>query len=154
MKFVWDYPADFPTVQSDRSKLKRILENLINNAIKFTDHGTITVSTKYVAAKKMLHFTVADTGVGIPQEQIAAIFERFRQVQGADAKMQRGGIGLGLYVVKKYVDLLGGNVHVESRAGQGSTFRMQIPAPLAQHVTGHEQLLLITERAGAAPSQN
>jgi signal transduction histidine kinase len=55
-----------------------------------------------------LHFTVADTGVGIPQEQIAAVFERFRQVQGADAKMQRGGIGLGLYVVKKYVDLLGG----------------------------------------------
>jgi signal transduction histidine kinase len=154
VKFVWDYPADFPTVQGDRSKLKRILENLINNAIKFTDHGTITVSTKYVAAKKTLHFTVADTGVGIPQEQIAAVFERFRQVQGADAKMQRGGIGLGLYVVKKYVDLLGGNVHVESCAGQGSTFRLQIPAPLAQHVTGHEQLLLITERAGAAPSQN
>ena len=154
VKFVWDYPTDFPTVQGDRSKFKRILENLINNAIKFTDHGTITVSTKYLAAKKMLHFIVADTGVGIPQEQIAAIFERFRQVQGADTKMQRGGIGLGLYVVKKYVDLLGGNVHVESRTGQGSTFRLQIPAPLAQHVTGHEQLLLITDRAGAAVSQN
>jgi len=148
VKFVWDYPADFPTVQGDRGKLKRILENLINNAIKFTDHGTITVSTKYLAAKKMLHFTVADTGVGIPQEEIAAVFERFSQVQGADARLQRGGMGLGLYVVKKYVDLLGGNLHVESRAGQGSTFRLQIPAPLAKLVTGHEQLLLLTERAG------
>ena len=149
VKFVWDYPDDFPTVQADQGKLKRILENLINNAIKFTDHGTITVSTKYLAAKKMLHFTVADTGVGIPEEQIAAVFERFSQVQGADARMQRGGMGLGLYVVKKYVDLLGGNLHVESRAGQGSTFRLQIPAPLAKLVTGHEQLLLLTERAGA-----
>ena len=154
VKFVWDYPDDFPTLQGDRGKLKRILENLINNAIKFTDHGTITVSTKYLAAKKMLHFTIADTGVGIPEEQIAAVFERFRQVQGADARMQRGGMGLGLYVVKKYVDLLGGKVHVESRAGQGSTFVLQIPAPLAKLVTGHEQLLLITERAGAAMRQH
>ena len=154
VKFVWDYPDDFPTLQGDRGKLKRILENLINNAIKFTDHGTITVSTKYLAAKKMLHFTIADTGVGIPEEQIAAVFERFRQVHDADARMQRGGMGLGLYVVKKYVDLLGGKVHVESRAGQGSTFVLQIPAPLAKLVTGHEQLLLITERAGAAMRQH
>lgn len=154
VKFVWDYPDDFPTLQGDRGKLKRILENLINNAIKFTDHGTITVSTKYLAAKKMLHFTIADTGVGIPEKQIAAVFERFRQVHDADARMQRGGMGLGLYVVKKYVDLLGGKVHVESRAGQGSTFVLQIPAPLAKLVTGHEQLLLITERAGAAMRQH
>jgi signal transduction histidine kinase len=154
VKFVWDYPDDFPTLQGDRGKLKRILENLINNAIKFTDHGTITVSTKYLAAKKMLYFTIADTGVGIPEEQIAAVFERFRQVHDADARMQRGGMGLGLYVVKKYVDLLGGKVHVESRAGQGSTFVLQIPAPLAKLVTGHEQLLLITERAGAAMRQH
>jgi len=154
VKFVWDYPADFPTLQGDRGKLKRILENLINNAIKFTDHGTITVAAKYLAAKKLLQFTIADTGVGIPEEQIAAVFERFRQVQGADAKMQRGGMGLGLYVVKRYIDLLGGTVHVESRAGQGSLFTLQIPAPLAQLATGHEQLLLLTERDGMATNPN
>jgi len=152
VKFIWDYPADFPTLQGDRGKLKRILENLINNAIKFTDHGTITVAAKYLAAKKLLQFTIADTGVGIPEEQIAAVFERFRQVQDADAKMQRGGMGLGLYVVKRYIDLLGGTVHVESRAGQGSLFTLQIPAPLAQVATGHEQLLLLTERDGMATS--
>lgn len=154
VRFIWDYPADFPTVQGDRSKLKRILENLINNAIKFTDHGTITVSAKYLAAKKMLQIKIADTGVGIPEEQIAAVFERFRQVQGADAKMQRGGMGLGLYVVKKYIDLLGATVHVESRAGQGSTFTLQVPARLAQLSTGHEQLSLLAERDGVATSPN
>ncbi|MBM2805795.1 MAG: histidine kinase, partial [Deltaproteobacteria bacterium] len=154
VKFIWDYPVDFPTLQGDRGKLKRILENLINNAIKFTDHGTIAVAAKYLAAKKMLQFTIADTGVGIPEEQIAAVFERFRQVQGADAKMQRGGMGLGLYVVKKYIDLLGGTVHAESRAGQGSTFTLQVPAPLAPLSTGHEQLLLLKERDGVAASSN
>lgn len=154
VRFIWDYPADFPTVQGDRSKLKRILENLINNAIKFTNHGTITVSAKYLAAKKMLQIKIADTGVGIPEEQIAAVFERFRQVQGADAKMQRGGMGLGLYVVKKYIDLLGATVHVESRAGQGSTFTLQVPARLAQLSTGHEQLSLLAERDGVATSPN
>jgi len=154
VKFVWDYPTDFPTLQGDRGKLKRILENLINNAIKFTDHGTITVAAKYLTAKKLLQFTIADTGVGIPEEQIAAVFERFRQVQGADAKMQRGGMGLGLYVVKRYIDLLGGTVHVESRAGQGSLFTLQFQAPLAQLATGHEQLLLLTERDGMATSPN
>lgn len=154
VKFIWDYPAEFPTLQGDRGKLKRILENLINNAIKFTDHGTITVAAKYLAAKKLLQFTIADTGVGIPEEQLAAVFERFRQVQGADAKMQRGGMGLGLYVVKRYIDLLGGTVHVESRAGQGSLFTLQIPAPLVQLSTGHEQLLLLTERGGVATSPN
>jgi signal transduction histidine kinase len=144
VKLVWDYPADLPSVQGDRTKLKRILENLINNAIKFTDQGAITIGIRYLAAQKLLECKIADTGVGIPKGQFAAIFDKFRQVKDDEPAMQRGGIGLGLYVVKKYLDLLGGTIQVESRAGIGSSFTLQIPAPLQRPSAAHEQLLLPT----------
>jgi signal transduction histidine kinase len=144
IELVWTYPYDMPSVQADRGKLKRILENLINNALKFTEHGTVTVSARYLDSKRLLEFKIADTGVGIPQEQLSTVFERFRQVQGANAWMQHGGVGLGLYIVKKYMDLLGGKIYVESRAGEGSTFTLLVPAPLQKRTSAHEQLLLPT----------
>jgi signal transduction histidine kinase len=144
IKLVWTYPYDMPSVQADRGKLKRILENLINNALKFTEHGTVTVSARYLDSKRLLEFKIADTGVGIPQEQLSTVFERFRQVQGANAWMQHGGVGLGLYIVKKYMDLLGGKIYVESSAGEGSTFTLLVPAPLQKRTSAHEQLLLPT----------
>jgi signal transduction histidine kinase len=144
VKLVWNYPYDMPSVQADRGKLKRILENLINNALRFTEHGTVTVSARYLSSKRLLEFKIADTGVGIPQEQLSTVFEKFRQVQGANAEMQHGGVGLGLYIVKKYTDLLGGKIYVESRAGEGSTFTLLVPAPLPKRTSAHEQLLLPT----------
>ncbi len=144
VKLLWNYPADLPSFQGDRGKLKRILENLIDNALKFTDQGTVAVSVRYLGAKKVLEFIIRDTGVGIPREQISTIFERFRQVPGANSGGQHGGIGLGLYIVKKYLDLLDGKILVDSRAGAGSTFTLQIPAPTHNVSTGHEQLLLPT----------
>jgi signal transduction histidine kinase len=144
VKLVWTYPYDMPSVQADRGKLKRILENLINNALRFTEHGTVTVSARYLSSKRLLEFKIADTGVGIPQEQLSTVFEKFRQVQGANAGMQHGGVGLGLYIVKKYADLLGGKIYVESRAGEGSTFTLLVPAPLQKRTSAHEQLLLPT----------
>jgi signal transduction histidine kinase len=144
VKLVWNYPYDMPSVQADRGKLKRILENLINNALRFTEHGTVTVSARYLGSKRLLEFKIADTGVGIPQEQLPTIFEKFRQVQGGNVGMQHGGVGLGLYIVKKYTDLLGGKIYVESRAGEGSTFTVLMPAPLAKRTLAHEQLLLPT----------
>jgi signal transduction histidine kinase len=129
VKLIWDYRADLPTVPADRSKLKHILGNLIDNALKFTDVGTVTISVRYLAATKLLEFKIADSGVGIPAAQVAAIFERFRQVESADAGTARGGFGLGLYVVKKFLDVLGGSIDVESHAGVGSTFTLRIPAP-------------------------
>jgi signal transduction histidine kinase len=129
VRLVWEYAADLPTVQGDRVKLKHILTNLINNAIKFTNHGTITVSVRYLASKKTLELSVKDTGIGIPKDQLSAIFERFRQVQDAQTRIQHGGVGLGLYIVKKYVDFLGGTIHVESHPGEGSVFTLRIPAP-------------------------
>jgi signal transduction histidine kinase len=145
VSLVWDYPSDLPPVQGDRRKLRQILENLINNAIKFTDEGTITVSVRYLPAKKTLELKVADTGIGIPQEQISKIFDRFRQGSGTSTSAPHAGMGLGLYVVKKYLELLGGKIHVESRVGGGSVFALQIPAPMIPSYSPHEQLLLPTD---------
>jgi signal transduction histidine kinase len=143
VKLVWNYPADLPSVEGDRIKLRRILENLIGNALKFTEHGTVTVAARYLADKKVVEFRISDTGAGISQEQIPTIFERFRQVS-PHTGMEHGGVGLGLYIVKKYLDLLGGTVRVESRAGEGSTFIVRVPAPLHSNAAAHEQLLLPT----------
>jgi signal transduction histidine kinase len=143
VKLVWDCPFDLPSVQADRRKLKQILENLIDNAIKFTDGGTITIAARYLTSKQLLELKVADTGKGIPREQISTIFERFRQGQEAQrGGAARGGVGLGLYIVKRYVDLLGGKIDVESRPGEGSVFTAQIPAPLERSYSSHEQLIL------------
>ena len=127
VRLLWDLPSHLPVVQCDRSKLTRILANLIDNALKFTDRGTISVSVRYSALNQQLNIGVADSGVGIPSGQLATIFERFRQAHCGEAGMQRGGFGLGLYVVKKYVDLLGGSIQVASRVGEGSNFTLQIP---------------------------
>jgi signal transduction histidine kinase len=141
-RFIWDCPADAPTVQTDRAKLKRVLENLLDNAIKFTDQGTIVFSLRLLASGQLLEFKIADSGVGIPAAQLTAIFERFHQVQSAEISAQRGGIGLGLYIVKKYVDLLGGTVRVESETGKGSAFIVQIPTTYANPNAIHERLSL------------
>jgi signal transduction histidine kinase len=145
VKLAWNYPSDLPSVHVDRRKLKQILESLIDNAIKFTNHGKVTISVRYVSAKKALELEVADSGVGIPEDQMPTIFEKFHQGPDSNASTPRSGVGLGLYIVKKYIDILGGAVHVKSRAGQGSTFTLQIPAPLEQRRhSPHEQLLLAT----------
>jgi signal transduction histidine kinase len=144
VKLVWDYPADLPAIQSDRPKLKRIAENLINNAVKFTEHGTVTISLYYLAPAKTLELTVADTGIGMASERRGVIFEKFRQLQDAHRALQHGGVGLGLYIVKRYMDILGGEIHLDSEPGKGSTFTMRIPVALYKQATLHEQLLLPT----------
>ncbi len=145
VKLIWDYPSDLPLVRGDRGKLKHILENLINNAIKFTERGTVTIAARYLSSKETLELKVVDTGVGIAKELISTIFERFRQAQEPHAGAPRSGVGLGLYIVKTYLDLLGGKILVESRPGAGSTFTVQIPVPVKQSYAPHEQLLLPTE---------
>ena len=143
VKLVWNYPADLPSVEGDRAKLRRMLENLIGNALKFTQQGTVMIAVRYLAGKQRLEFKISDTGVGIPEENIPKIFEKFRQGE-RHSGMEHGGVGLGLYIVKKYLDLLGGNIEVHSRVGEGTTFIFQIPAPLHGNAAAHEQLLLPT----------
>jgi signal transduction histidine kinase len=139
VKLVWAFRADLPAFHSDRKKLRQILENLINNAIKFTDHGSVTISARYVASKKVMEFKVTDTGFGIPKELLPTIFERFRQLDTAESRIG-AGVGLGLYLAKQYTELLGGTIHAESRLGQGSTFTLRVPNQLTSLSCEHEQL--------------
>jgi signal transduction histidine kinase len=116
-----DVPA---TIVSDRVLLRQILTNLLNNAIKFTDGGSVALSVGRVEDRVV--FAVADTGPGVAPELSEVIFERFRQ---GDAFLTRrhGGTGLGLALVKDLVGLLGGRVWLESTPGHGATFRFDIP---------------------------
>jgi signal transduction histidine kinase len=121
----WQIAADLPPLYTDPVKLKMVLKNLILNALKFTDAGAVTVSAQ--PRQEGVEFRVRDTGIGIPQEALPLIFEPFRQVDPASPRRQ-GGVGLGLYIVRQLVALLGGKVAVESEVGQGSTFLVWVPA--------------------------
>jgi signal transduction histidine kinase len=121
----WSIAADLPTLHTDKTKLTIILQNLINNAIKYTDEGTIEISAWRDAER--VHFEVADSGVGIPPEALPVIFEKFRQAENG-SETHRGGVGLGLHIVKVFTDLLGGTVSVKSAPPQGSTFTLSLPS--------------------------
>ena len=113
----------------DPSKLSQILLNLIGNAIKFVDRGHITLSVDLKAQENdiyLLHFSVQDTGIGIPQNQLGHIFESFKQAE-KDTFRRYGGSGLGLSIVKELVEKLGGRINVLSKVGVGTTFNFNIP---------------------------
>ncbi len=117
---------DLPeTIKTDPNKLTLILNNLVSNAIKFTDEGQIRVHTMR-SSDDEIRFEVQDTGVGIPQDQHDVVFAEFRQGDESITR-QYGGIGLGLSLVKQFSELLGGNVTVESEPGNGSTFTVTLP---------------------------
>ena len=141
----WDYPADLPVVKADSAKLKLIMQNLIDNAIKFTAKGSVTISArvsdqpstishqssansklKTQNFQQFVEFKVADTGVGIPPDALPLIFDKFRQADSSETR-SFGGVGMGLYIVRKFAELLGGTIEVESEAGKGSTFIVKIP---------------------------
>jgi signal transduction histidine kinase len=122
----WSFSSDLPTILSDKAKLSVILHNLINNAIKFTDQGSIEVSARCRTDRKAVEINVADTGVGIPKEAFLTIFEKFRQVDSSATRVH-GGVGLGLYLVKAFTELLGGSITVKSEPNHGSTFTVLLP---------------------------
>jgi len=112
-------------VMADPLRLRQIVTNLVSNALKFTEEGSVTVEIGQ-HDRYMAHIRVIDSGVGISPEHLDAIFERFRQVDGSSTR-RAGGTGLGLAITKNLIELLGGEITVESEVGKGSTFSFTVP---------------------------
>jgi signal transduction histidine kinase len=136
---LWQVAPELPALYTDAAKLKTVLKNVIANAVKFTDQGSVTV--RVGARDRGVEFGVTDTGIGIAPETVPIIFEPFRQADGSPTR-RHSGVGLGLYIVRRFLDLLGGTVAVESAVGQGSTFRVWVPVrtePDARDIAPHRQ---------------
>jgi CheY-like chemotaxis protein len=129
---VYGEPSELVIV-SDKVKLKQIFINLISNAFKFTEEGTIECGCKFDSNNNLV-FYVSDTGKGIPVNKQEIVFERFAQLDPGENKMVTG-TGLGLSIVKGLVHLLGGNIVLESEVGKGSTFLFTFPYKNAQIMT-------------------
>jgi len=122
----WEVTVPLPLLRTDKIKIKEILSNIVFNAVKFTDRGRIQVSASPVEGGEAIEVVVQDTGIGISKEFMPFIFEPFRQEEGALTR-SHGGVGLGLSIAKRLLNLLHGQVEVESELGKGSTFRVTIP---------------------------
>ena len=117
----WKCPGDLPIILMDATKLKQILQHLIENAIKFTQEGRIIISVRDLEGTDSLQISVQDTGVGIPDHLLAVIFDKFHQADNS-AKRDFEGMGLGLYIVKRLTEMLKGKITVHSELGNGSKF--------------------------------
>lgn len=137
--------SDLPFAYADENRLQQILHNLVGNAIKFSDRGTVEVSAEKVAVDKhqRLVLTVADTGIGIPADKQDRIFESFEQADGSTAR-EYGGTGLGLTITKQLVELHGGKIIVESEVGKGSRFSFSLPIATAD-VANERQIAIVKE---------
>lgn len=138
-----DVPA---IVNSDEARLRQILTNLVNNALKFTEKGSVTLHVSCVRGEPVsvgdnrralrLFFAVTDTGIGIPADKIQKLFKPFSQVDSSSER-RRSGTGLGLIISKRLCELMGGSISVDSKPGEGTTFRFSI---LADYEKGDTQV--------------
>jgi signal transduction histidine kinase len=125
----WDVEPHLPTIVTDVTKLEEILQNLIGNAFKFTPRGRIQLRVRNLHDLNRVEFTIADTGIGIEPHDIERIFAAFEQIREAHTG-EYNGVGLGLNIVKKYLDLMKGDIRVESHPGEGTTFTFSVPHSL------------------------
>ncbi|HEU4640667.1 MAG TPA: ATP-binding protein, partial [Candidatus Binatia bacterium] len=149
IKLIWEFSPDLPLLEADRGKLKLILQHVIDNAVKFTEHGYVRVSAHYLANRKVMEFEVSDTGIGIPADELPMIFEKFSRLESSESQ-KYSGAGLGLYIVKRIVHLLDGNIDVQSKVGQGSTVTIRIPARRRKMPPMHEQLAFAMEEGSGS----
>lgn len=123
LDFKLPLPAQFET---DPTRLKQSLVNLANNAIKFTETGSVTLTTQFVPASNELQFAITDTGIGMNEEQQKRLFSAFSQTDQSTTR-QHGGTGLGLFISKELTELMGGHIGLTSEPGNGSTFTIYLP---------------------------
>ncbi len=123
-----------PYLETDRLKLERVLLNLTSNAIKFTKQGKIHLICRCLSKRKgkaKIELCIRDTGIGIPEDQLEKVFDRFVRLNPSYSGVYKGH-GVGLFIVKKYVEILGGSIQVESTLGQGTQFTIHLELPIAQ----------------------
>jgi len=108
-------------------RVKEVISNLLQNAVKYTDRGSITVRVTAAAKSDSIAIEVEDTGMGIAEHQLSSIFDPFMQAHKTSSENSRGGIGLGLSIVKKHVEQIKGTISVRSELGKGSTFSVVLP---------------------------
>jgi CheY-like chemotaxis protein/HAMP domain-containing protein len=156
--------GNFRSITTDKQRLEQILRNLLSNAFKFTDKGgkvTLTVqqaprdsiykNEKLFRVPDVLAFLVKDTGIGIPEDKLGVVFEAFQQADGS-TKRKYGGTGLGLSISRELAGALGGEIHVESKEGQGSTFTLYLPLRFdASVMTTADRIVEIREKPGELP---
>jgi len=151
IKFTFKAPHDsLPTLLGDKTRLFRILDNIVDNAIKFTDEGEVALEVEAKPDEQVdrmkLRLTVRDTGTGIPPDKLTAIFDPFVQVDSSSKKNVQG-IGLGLSIVRQLVELMKGHIEVESRQGEGTTVRIEIPFIIQNGKTLQTQDARVAARA-------
>ncbi|MBU2983783.1 diguanylate cyclase [Saccharophagus degradans] len=137
IELVNNVSKQLPKVAADESRLLQILHNLVGNAVKFTDEGSVTISADVQGEE--ICVSVADTGIGVPENRFEEIFDSFRQLEGAPNRVY-GGTGLGLSVTKQLVELHGGTIGVRSTLGKGATFYFYLPlnAAIEDEADGQE----------------
>ena len=122
----WDAASESPVMHTDYDKVKQILRHLIDNAVKFSGDRLVKLSARYQTENDRVEFQVADSGVGIPKENRSTIFEKFFQIDGTSSRAY-GGVGLGLYITKRFAELLGGKIDLDSEREGGTTFMVTLP---------------------------
>ncbi len=131
LELVFELDPEIPTyIHADNLKLRQVLINILSNAVKFTQEGTVQCQVSGNDANDVLQFSITDTGPGLTPEEIETIFEAFTQTQAGRESLQ--GTGLGLAICQQFVRLMGGELTVESEVGKGSTFSFHIPVGIAQ----------------------
>lgn len=130
IEVIFDTDIEEKIISFDLDKMERIILNILSNSIKFTkEQGKIEIYIR--ESNKMLEIEISDDGIGIPQNKLNSIFERFKQVENNTIRSGEGS-GIGLYLVKSLVDMHGGSINVESELGLGTTFKISIPAELEE----------------------
>jgi len=126
LELSWELSNEVNTLNTDPERFKEIVSNLLQNAIKYTDRGVISVRLNWLTSQTVA-LEVSDTGIGIAHHHLSNIFDPFMQVHKTSSENSRGGIGLGLSIVKKHVDQMKGTMSVESELGKGTTFKIVLP---------------------------